>query len=69
MNEKYYPDENGFVSFQFSLSTGEDEKNYFGRSDQDPPVRSEDIGKLVPGTYRVLDGELFRIVSGFPMPE
>jgi hypothetical protein len=58
---------NEFVINQpFSMSTADDEKNYVtGEQDTLPlQVRAEIM--LAEGTYRVIDGELCRIVGGLP---
>jgi hypothetical protein len=53
-----------FVSDQFWLSTAEHASNYFTglRSDPARPVQTV----LQPGTYRVIDGVLCRIIPGVP---
>lgn len=55
-----------FIDEQFSLSTAEDEKNYFSGTplQELPEVAPEKI--LPPGLYRVIDGEVFRIAPGSP---
>lgn len=51
--------------FQISLSTADDEVNYFTGSAPPPFRLDSDPNRLLPpGTYRVLDGRLCRIVSG-----
>ena len=54
---------NELTVLQFSLSTADDEANYFTGS----PVASvaPDLSHLLPaGTYRVIDGQLCRILPG-----
>ncbi|HEY5957916.1 MAG TPA: hypothetical protein VIV60_15240 [Polyangiaceae bacterium] len=58
MNETY-------VQMQFSLSTAESARDYFCGDTRPSRVVSIDAG-LPPGTYRVIDGELFRISPGLP---
>lgn len=55
------------TDFQFSLSTAEDERNYFSGSTPapQPEVAPEDV--LPPGTYRVIDGQLYRVAAGVPL--
>lgn len=49
---------------QFSLSTAEDEQNYF--TGQPDPIQPDPSAVLIPGVYRVIDGRLYRIVGGLP---
>ena len=54
-----------FVVEQLSLSTGEDEQNYF--SDSLPAPHQPLPESLLPsGNYRVVNGSLFRVVAGVP---
>ena len=49
----------------FTQTTGEDQVNYFnGESSLETSIQ-EDI-ELIKGQYRVVDGELFRIVEDLP---
>lgn len=49
------------TEFQLFLSTAEDEANYFtGRAEGLPAPASP----VAPGLYRVIDGQLFRVVPG-----
>lgn len=54
-----------FTSALLSLSTAEEDRNYFNASTPAPPVQAMD-GVIPPGVYRVIDGEIFRIDSGVP---
>lgn len=54
-----------FVEMQISLSTAEDARNYFC-GDQGPVQPTNGDCPLAPGTYRVIDGALFRLVPGLP---
>ena len=54
---------NDFVTEQISLSTADEEKNYF-TGDQEC-VHIPDISAIFPpGSYRVIAGSLYRVVSG-----
>lgn len=53
-----------FVQFQLSLSTAEEERNYFGGCDQAIEYKFDAPSILPSGQYRVVDGELYRIVPG-----
>jgi len=57
------------IDFQFSLSTAEDERNYFSGITPTPPpeVRLEEA--MPPGIYRIIDGEAYRVVPGVPIVE
>jgi hypothetical protein len=48
---------------QISLSTADDEANYF-TGNPSPPVKPDPNRLLPAGTYRVLDGQLYRVVPG-----
>lgn len=54
------------TDFQFSLSTAEDERNYFSALTPPPLPEPAPEDVLAPGTYRVIDGRLFRITTGVP---
>ena len=56
------------IEVQMCLSTAEDEKNYFSGTTSKPPVIDPDE-ILPPGTYRIIDGELYRILPGLPPPQ
>ena len=47
----------------FFLSTAEEESNYFTGTPEPHPAFPAD-GLIAAGTYRVVNGELFRVVSG-----
>ena len=53
------------INFQLSLSTADEEVNYFtGEQIPDQPL---DVETLIPaGTYRVLNDQLYQIVDGMP---
>jgi hypothetical protein len=52
-------------SEQLSVSTAEEEENYFTEETVvSPQAPSEAV--LPPGTYRVIDGQLFRVLPGPP---
>lgn len=54
-----------YTQMQISLSTGEDARNYFCGDAQ--PARATYGGFELPaGTYRVIDGVLFRLAPGLP---
>lgn len=57
------------IEFQIALSTGEQEETLFG--DRDPVREAQGVEEacLSPGTYRVVDGELYRLVPGVPPRE
>lgn len=50
---------------QLSLSTAEEESNYF-TGQVEVSVKPEPDVILPPGTYRVVEGSLYRIVSPAP---
>lgn len=54
------------IEFQFSLSTAEEESNYFTGS---PETRYEPAPQscMPEGVYRVIDGRMFRVAPG-PSP-
>lgn len=52
-----------FVIEQLAMSTADDEVNYF-TGQLSPNEQREVHPVLAPGVYRVIDGQLFRIVSG-----
>ena len=55
-----------FVDYHFSFSTAEDELNVFmGAQKTDLPPQT--LAPLPAGIYRVIDGELVRIVPGIPI--
>jgi hypothetical protein len=52
-----------FISEQLSVSTAQEEQNYF--TGQPPtPFQSNPNDVLPPGTYRVIGGQLYRVVEG-----
>ena len=53
---------------QFYFSTADDEVNYFTKV-VDDGVPSSPSNPLPPGTYRVLAGQLYRILPGIPPDE
>lgn len=55
-----------FVRFHFSLSTAEDEKNYFSGVSSALGELGNAQQQLPSGVYRIVDGELCRIVPGRP---
>ena len=56
---------NKFVREQMSVSTAEDEINYFtGQPEISVEPRPSKI--LPPGNYRVIEGRLYRIVDSVP---
>lgn len=54
------------VQMQLSLSTAEDERNYFTGSSPVSPPEPDPEAILPPGIYRVIDGEIFRVSAGAP---
>lgn len=52
------------TEFQLSLSTAEDEANYFS---QYPSVFPAPVSEVPTGIYRVIDGQLFQVVPGVPI--
>ena len=57
------------IEFQMALSTGEQEAGLFDKTESGEQVREEEEGWLSPGTYRVVDGQLYRLVPGIPLDE
>jgi len=58
---------NEYVTEFFTATTAEDEENYFYGAEK-PDVRDVPFqeARLGPGTYRVIDGVLCRILAGLP---
>jgi hypothetical protein len=58
--------ETGFVQFQIETSTGEEELNLFGGGAGQFAITSEiDSNSIMPpGIYRVMNGEIYRIIGG-----
>jgi len=56
-----------FVFEDFSVTTAEDEQNYF-TGQQELPIHTNPSVMVPPGTYRIIDGELYRINQGSPLP-
>jgi hypothetical protein len=54
---------NELIVLQISLSTADDEANYF-TGDPAPSVGPKPSRLLPAGTYRVLDGQLYRVLPG-----
>lgn len=52
----------GWTEHQFSVSTAEDEINYFTGQSKGHPISERPV--LPSGIYRVIDGHLYRIVPG-----
>ena len=52
------------ISYQFFLSTADDESNYFTGEFSQTPKEPQKGQTLSPGKYRVIDGILCRIISG-----
>jgi len=51
----------------FSNATDEDETNYFSGEVYSPSkVNVGDFIDMVPGAYRIIDGDVYRITSGIP---
>ncbi len=57
--------EDVFVVEQISVSTAEEEQNYF-TGQQEVTVRPNPSAILPPGVYRVIDGSLYLIMCGLP---
>lgn len=58
-----------FISEQFSLSTAEEESRLLVDREREADARRPEPAKLQPGVYRVIAGELFRLVKGTPQVE
>jgi hypothetical protein len=56
------------TSYQFTTSTAQDQSNYFNK-ESNTVLQGQlgDFVELLPGNYRIIDGELFRISSYFPL--
>jgi len=56
-----------FQETYFSLTNAEDQENYF-TGDIKTYIReeAEDNSILAPGKYRVMDGDLYKIIGGHP---
>ena len=54
------------IEFQLALSTGDQEEVLFNERESRKDVHGIEDGWLSPGTYRVVDGELYRLISGIP---
>ena len=57
------------IEFQMALSTGEQEARLFDEIEPLEQVNEEEEGWLSAGTYRVVDGQLYRLVPGIPLDE
>jgi hypothetical protein len=53
-----------FVADFFTATTAEDQKNYFYGEEQEETPSLAAANPLLPGTYRVIDGMLCKILSG-----
>ena len=54
-----------FVMENFSVTTAEDERNYF-TNQPEPNIHPSPNVVVRPGVYRIIDGELYRINPGSP---
>ena len=54
------------IEFQMALSTGEQEEVLFNKLEPSEDAHETEEGWLPPGVYRVVDGELYRLVPGSP---
>ena len=52
-----------WVIEQLAMSTADDEQNYF-TGQLSSSEQSESHPVLAPGVYRVIEGQLFKIISG-----
>ena len=58
---------NQLIEFQLSVSTADDEKAYFtGNEGVAIGSATENSLSLPAGTYRLIEGALYRIVPGIP---
>ena len=57
------------IEFQLSLSTGEQEAGLLTEYESGKHAKDQEKGWLYPGIYRVVDGQLYRLVSGIPLDE
>lgn len=55
-----------FVCYQISQTTAEEERNYFYQTAPLDPVEDGSAHVMPPGEYRVIDGQIYRIVDGTP---
>lgn len=55
-----------YHSEQLFLTTADDERDYFTGEQEAAPPRFNPNVVLPPGVYRVIDGELYRIVDWIP---
>jgi hypothetical protein len=55
-----------FTFEQLSVSTAEDENNYF-TGQQEVALQPNPNSILPPGTYRVIEGSLYRVMRGAPL--
>lgn len=55
-----------FIIEQISVSTADDEVNYFTGQPEFPWGPNPNT-ILPPGTYRVIEGQLYRIIGGVPI--
>lgn len=61
---------NTFTQEFFTTTTAEDQENYFSGNDQLLSERfPQERNQIPPGEYRIVDGDLFRIISGVPVKE
>ena len=52
-----------FIFEDFSITTAEEERNYF-TGQPEPPSQPNPNAIVPPGTYRIIDGELYLISRG-----
>lgn len=61
---------NKFTEITFTLTTAQDEQNYFsGTAHSVPKPFTGDKIKLKAGQYRIVDGSILPIISGMPVNE
>jgi hypothetical protein len=61
---------NNFTDFRFSKTTADDQDNYFtGEVQPQYEIQIGESRELSAGNYRVIDGELLPILSGYTISD
>jgi len=56
-----------FITFWFENTSGQDQTNYFsGETNLFPRCQSGSFIEMTPGTYRIIDGNYYKISSEIP---
>jgi len=58
-----------FIENQFTVNTADEKENYFTGEQQYNYKLNNEIESLPSGKYRIIDGELSKIISGVVLAE